>query len=126
LCGIPFLRGFYSKDLIIEMRFQSGDRLLIYLMLIVGTLFTSWYSVRLRFNLFLGVNKSVRPIIHEKEAVSVKFAYRGLLFSSVVIGFLLVCLCSDLDLTAIVENIEKFIVMSLVIMSVSIVEFSSK
>ena len=32
------------------------DRLIIYFMLIVGTLFTSWYSVRLGFNLFLRVS----------------------------------------------------------------------
>jgi NADH-ubiquinone oxidoreductase chain 5 len=126
LCGMPFLRGFYSKDLIIEIRLQSGDRLVIYFILIVGTLFTSWYSVRLSFNLFFRVNKSVSPVIYRREAFSVKFAYRGLLFSSVVIGFLLVGLFSDLDLTAIVGNIEKFIVMSLVVVAVSIVEASSK
>lgn len=126
LCGIPFLRGFYSKDLIIEMRLQGGDRLIIYFMLIVGTLFTSWYSVRLGFNLFLRVNKRVRPVVHERESSSVKFAYGSLLFSSVVIGFLLVGLFSDLDLVAIVSNIEKFIVMSLVVVAVSIVEASAK
>jgi hypothetical protein len=48
------------------------------------------------------------------------------LFSSVVIGFLLVGLFSDLDLVAIVSNIEKFIVMSLVVVAVSIVEASAK
>lgn len=41
LCGIPFLRGFYSKDLIIEIRFQGGDRLVVYFIVVVGTLFTS-------------------------------------------------------------------------------------
>lgn len=126
LCGMPFLRGFYSKDLIIEIRLQSGDRLIIYLMLVVGTLFTSWYSVRLSFNLFLSINKSVSPVIYRREATSVKFAYRGLLLSSVVMGFLLVGLFSDLDLIAIVRNVEKFIVMSLVVMAVGIVETSSK
>nr|YP_010230669.1 NADH dehydrogenase subunit 5 [Bathymodiolus azoricus]QSV10346.1 NADH dehydrogenase subunit 5 [Bathymodiolus azoricus] len=126
LCGMPFLSGFYSKDLIIEMSLQGGDSLMIYFMLIVGTLFTSWYSVRLGFNLFLSVNKSVSPVVHESESSSVKFAYGSLLFSSVVMGFLLVGLFSDLDLVAMVSNIEKFIVMSLVVVAVSIVEASAK
>lgn len=126
LCGMPFLRGFYSKDLIIEMRLQGGDRLIIYFMLIVGTLFTSWYSLRLGFNLFLRANKRVSPVIHERESSSVKFAYGSLLFSSVVIGFLLVSLFSDLDFIAIVGNIEKFIVMSLVVVAFSIVEIFAK
>jgi hypothetical protein len=32
------------------------------------------------------VNKRVRPVVHERESSSVKFAYGSLLFSSVVIG----------------------------------------
>lgn len=72
------------------------------------------------------MNKRVRPVVHERESSSVKFAYGSLLFSSVVIGFLLVGLFSDLDLVAIVSNIEKFIVMSLVVVAVSIVEASAK
>lgn len=122
LCGMPFLRGFYSKDLIIEIRFQGGDRLVIYFILIVGTLFTSWYSLRLIFNLFLSTNKSVSPVIHAEEARSVKFAYRGLLISSVIIGFLLVNLVSDLDFTAMVSNAEKFVVILLVVLAISIIE----
>lgn len=122
LCGMPFLRGFYSKDLIIEIRFQGGDRLVIYFILIVGTLFTSWYSLRLIFNLFLSRNKSVSPVVHAEEARSVKFAYRGLLISSVIIGFLLVNLVSDLDLTAMVSNVEKFVVILLVVLAISIIE----
>ncbi len=122
LCGMPFLRGFYSKDLIIEIRFQGGDRLVIYLILIVGTLFTSWYSLRLIFNLFLSINKSVSPVTHAEEARSVKFAYRGLLIRSVIIGFLLVNLVSDLDLMAMVSNAEKFVVILLVVLAISIIE----
>nr|YP_009520113.1 NADH dehydrogenase subunit 5 [Bathymodiolus securiformis]ATB19144.1 NADH dehydrogenase subunit 5 [Bathymodiolus securiformis] len=126
LCGMPFLSGFYSKDLIIEMSFQGGDSLVIYFMLVVGTLFTSWYSLRLMFNLFLSTNKSVSPVIFVEEDSSVKFAYMGLLVSSVVMGFLLVNLVSDLDLMAMVSNVEKFVVMLLVVLAVSIIEVSAE
>nr|YP_010570475.1 NADH dehydrogenase subunit 5 [Gigantidas vrijenhoeki]UZG65988.1 NADH dehydrogenase subunit 5 [Gigantidas vrijenhoeki] len=124
LCGMPFLSGFYSKDLIIEMSFQGGDSLVIYFMLVLGTLFTSWYSLRLMFNLFLGVNKSVSPVFYSAEDSSVKFAYSGLLISSVVMGFLLINLVSDLDFLAMVSNVEKFVVMLLVVLALSVIEVS--
>nr|YP_010230656.1 NADH dehydrogenase subunit 5 [Bathymodiolus aduloides]QSV10333.1 NADH dehydrogenase subunit 5 [Bathymodiolus aduloides] len=125
LCGMPFLSGFYSKDLIIEMSFQGGDSLVIYFMLLVGTLFTSWYSFRLSFNLFLSMNSCVSPVLHSSESGVVKFAYSGLLFSSVVMGYLQVNLVLDFDLISMVSNIEKFIVMSLVVGAISIIEVCS-
>ena len=126
LCGIPFLSGFYSKDLILEMGFQGGDRLVVYIILVTGTLFTSWYSLRLRFNLFLGINKRVSPVFYEKESSEVKLAYRRLFLRSVVVGFLLVNLVSELDLLALVRGVEKFIIMSLVAVAISVIELTSK
>nr|YP_010698183.1 NADH dehydrogenase subunit 5 [Thoradonta yunnana]WCF77157.1 NADH dehydrogenase subunit 5 [Thoradonta yunnana]WCK12007.1 NADH dehydrogenase subunit 5 [Thoradonta yunnana] len=47
LCGFPFLSGFYSKDLILEMCSMSVMNFLIYLMFFVSTGLTIMYSVRL-------------------------------------------------------------------------------
>ena len=49
LCGLPFLRGFYSKDLIIEIMFIKGKNFLVILLLILGTILTVIYSCRLNF-----------------------------------------------------------------------------
>nr|ATD52993.1 NADH dehydrogenase subunit 5 [Cicadula sp. EMHAU-2015-Zz052713] len=49
LCGIPFLSGFYSKDLIIEFSEFSGMSLMIFMMFFVSLSLTSFYSMRLFF-----------------------------------------------------------------------------
>merc|ERR1711974_541936 len=37
LCGLPFLRGFYSKDIILEVIIISTTRLFIFIMIIIAT-----------------------------------------------------------------------------------------
>merc|ERR1712117_348682 len=37
LCGLPFLRGFYSKDIILEVIIISTIRFVIFLIIIVAT-----------------------------------------------------------------------------------------
>lgn len=86
LCGIPFLRGFYSKDLIIELRFMKGEVFIIYLLEVVGTLFTSWYSLRLRYNVMFGLNKSSVRVKFGEEAADLKASYLFLLLRAVRIG----------------------------------------
>ena len=49
LCGLPFLRGFYSKDLIIEIIIMKGINIIIFFILILGTILTVIYSCRLNF-----------------------------------------------------------------------------
>nr|UXW64271.1 NADH dehydrogenase subunit 5 [Abia sp.] len=47
LCGFPFLSGFYSKDLILEMMFLLNFNLFIMFILIFSTLLTVSYTFRL-------------------------------------------------------------------------------
>jgi len=57
LCGMPFLSGFYSKDLILESLFTQGPRALVFGVGMVATGLTVVYSCRLTlgiFNLFRG------------------------------------------------------------------------
>lgn len=49
LCGLPFLRGFYSKDLIIEILIIKGRNMIRFLLIILGTILTVLYSCRLNF-----------------------------------------------------------------------------
>ena len=55
LMGIPFLTGFYSKDLIIEITYSSYffNSNFIYWLSILSALFTSLYSIRLIYFTFL-------------------------------------------------------------------------
>nr|YP_009515322.1 NADH dehydrogenase subunit 5 [Limnadia lenticularis]AXH81655.1 NADH dehydrogenase subunit 5 [Limnadia lenticularis] len=49
LCGFPFLAGFYSKDLIIEMNLSSNLNLFITSLLLISTSLTAIYSMRLTY-----------------------------------------------------------------------------
>nr|YP_010283999.1 NADH dehydrogenase subunit 5 [Conopomorpha sinensis]UIF93864.1 NADH dehydrogenase subunit 5 [Conopomorpha sinensis] len=53
LCGIPFLSGFYSKDLILEVMSLSNMNLLIYLLYYISTGLTMFYTIRLLFYLMI-------------------------------------------------------------------------
>merc|ERR1719328_940500 len=58
LCGLPFLRGFYSKDVILEAIIMKGLNTLIILIILVGTFLTVAYSCRIRFLVALNINKA--------------------------------------------------------------------
>nr|YP_010758039.1 NADH dehydrogenase subunit 5 [Chimarra sadayu]WEU80044.1 NADH dehydrogenase subunit 5 [Chimarra sadayu] len=47
LCGFPFMSGFYSKDLILEMCLMSNLNMVIWMLFFVSTSLTVSYSVRL-------------------------------------------------------------------------------
>jgi NADH-ubiquinone oxidoreductase chain 5 len=49
LCGLPFLRGFYSKDIILEIMIISSIRLVMFTIIIIATFFTVAYSCRISF-----------------------------------------------------------------------------
>nr|YP_010557034.1 NADH dehydrogenase subunit 5 [Ogcogaster segmentator]UYS92705.1 NADH dehydrogenase subunit 5 [Ogcogaster segmentator] len=49
LCGMPFLAGFYSKDLILEIVSMSSVNLLIYFLYFLSTGLTVCYSMRLTY-----------------------------------------------------------------------------
>ena len=49
LCGLPFLRGFYSKDIILEVIIISTISLIIFVIILVATFFTVAYSCRMSF-----------------------------------------------------------------------------
>lgn len=54
LCGIPFLSGFYSKDLILEMFSFINFNWLIYIIYYVSTILTVCYTFRLIFFSMMG------------------------------------------------------------------------
>ncbi|WP_411015991.1 proton-conducting transporter membrane subunit, partial [Salmonella sp. s51884] len=47
LMGIPFLRGFYSKDLILESIIESPQNLIAFSLAIAATFLTAAYSFRI-------------------------------------------------------------------------------
>jgi len=67
LSGFPFLAGFYSKDLILDTYVSVYIGWLTYIILILGTLITFIYSIRLVFYIYLkgGLKSKLNIIIYE-------------------------------------------------------------
>nr|AWV84427.1 NADH dehydrogenase subunit 5 [Tettigades sarcinatrix]AWV84440.1 NADH dehydrogenase subunit 5 [Tettigades sarcinatrix] len=66
LCGIPFMSGFYSKDLIMESMCFNNINFAIMILMYIGIGLTSFYSMRLSFFLML-TNHNYDSFISLKE-----------------------------------------------------------
>nr|WHL46520.1 NADH dehydrogenase subunit 5 [Pheosiopsis sp.] len=89
LCGIPFLAGFYSKDMILEMVSFSNLNLLIFLLYYISTGLTMFYTFRL--TMYLMVNDyNLLSIynLYDEDYIMLKSMFI-LLFMSVIGGSLL-------------------------------------
>lgn len=92
LCGIPFLAGFYSKDLILEISSMTTINVLTYLLYYFSTGLTVCYRMRLVLYVLSGsFNEGGCHPINDEGHVILK-GMRGLLFISVVGGRILIWL----------------------------------
>ena len=76
LIGLPFLSGYYSKDLILEIIFLNDYKYSFYffLMGVIGVLFTSIYTLRLIVHVFHRDNladEKVMAHIHESPLIMI-------------------------------------------------------
>nr|YP_006460276.1 NADH dehydrogenase subunit 5 [Papilio machaon]ADI75337.1 NADH dehydrogenase subunit 5 [Papilio machaon] len=86
LCGIPFLAGFYSKDMILEMVSMSNLNLMIFFLYYFSTGLTMFYTVRLLFYLMVNdYNLMVVYNLYDEDYVMLKSMFM-LLFMSLVVG----------------------------------------
>lgn len=92
LMGFPFLTGFYSKDLILEVAFGSFDEHghFAYWLGTIGAYFTAFYSTRLVYFSFLSETNAYKNIIKNAHDVPFEMGFPlGLLaFGSIFIGYL--------------------------------------
>nr|YP_010274846.1 NADH dehydrogenase subunit 5 [Gerosis phisara]UJV31530.1 NADH dehydrogenase subunit 5 [Gerosis phisara] len=89
LCGIPFLAGFYSKDLILEMVSMSNLNMLIFYLYYFSTGLTMFYTIRLLMYLMLNdYNLLCVYNLFDEDYVMLKSMFM-LLFMSVITGSML-------------------------------------
>nr|AII02516.1 NADH dehydrogenase subunit 5 [Acronicta psi] len=86
LCGIPFLAGFYSKDLILEMVSFSNLNLMIFFLYYVSTGLTMFYTFRLMMYLMINDYNLISIYnLYDEDYVMLKSMFT-LLFMSVISG----------------------------------------
>nr|YP_003434450.1 NADH dehydrogenase subunit 5 [Gomphocerus licenti]ACR48325.1 NADH dehydrogenase subunit 5 [Gomphocerus licenti] len=89
LCGIPFLAGFYSKDLILEMVCLSWIDCLVFFLYFFSTGLTASYSFRLFYYSMSGDNNFSSCFSFDDSSYFVSFGMLSLLFVAVFGGSLL-------------------------------------
>nr|QYH50548.1 NADH dehydrogenase subunit 5 [Papilio nephelus chaonulus] len=86
LCGIPFLAGFYSKDLILEMVSMSNLNLMVFFLYYLSTGLTMFYTIRLLFYLMINdYNLMVVYNLYDEDYIMLKSMFM-LLFMSLSVG----------------------------------------
>nr|YP_009139653.1 NADH dehydrogenase subunit 5 [Euripus nyctelius]AKG26375.1 NADH dehydrogenase subunit 5 [Euripus nyctelius] len=86
LCGIPFLAGFYSKDMILEMVSMSNLNLLIFFLYYISTGLTMFYTIRLLMYLMINdFNLLSLYNLYEEDYIMLKSMFM-LLFMSLISG----------------------------------------
>jgi len=87
LCGAPFLSGFYSKDLILEISLFEPTRFVMVLLIFIATGMTAAYSFRLSFCSLWGPIKG-NPFHRKQERdLYINFSTLALSIAAVVAGF---------------------------------------
>nr|QEG58687.1 NADH dehydrogenase subunit 5 [Oberea yaoshana] len=92
LCGLPFLSGFYSKDLIVEVMSMQILNIFIYLLFYISVGLTVCYSLRLTYYSLVGnFNFISLNCLNESKSYMLK-GMSGLIFFVVFSGSLLMWL----------------------------------
>nr|YP_010895191.1 NADH dehydrogenase subunit 5 [Neoplesia analis]WJW73730.1 NADH dehydrogenase subunit 5 [Neoplesia analis] len=86
LCGMPFLAGFYSKDLILEMISLSSVNLLIFFFFFFSTGLTVCYSLRLVYYSMTGdLNCGALNVLNDESWIMLS-GMMGLMIMSIIGG----------------------------------------
>jgi len=88
LCGAPFLSGFYSKDLILEISLFEPCNLLIVLLIFLATGITAAYSLRLSFCSLWAEPKNIPLHSKQEKDYYINVSTFVLSVAAVVAGFM--------------------------------------
>nr|ANS53978.1 NADH dehydrogenase subunit 5 [Yunnanacris wenshanensis] len=115
-CGMPFLAGFYSKDLILEMVCLSWINCLIFFLYFFSTGLTASYSFRLFYYSMSGDNNFYSSFSFDDKGFYISFGMIALLFVAVFGGSLLSWLIFPIPYMIILPFYLKFLTITVVIL----------
>nr|AGS15341.1 NADH dehydrogenase subunit 5 [Cistopus chinensis] len=117
LCGFPFLAGFYSKDLIMEILLSGNVNLLIGMIGLFGVCLTMLYSMRMSMYVVWG---EVKSMIYENMedddlyiVVSMMILCSGALFGGFILQSFIICF----DEVIILPLLYKSLIMIMLVFS---------
>nr|ADJ80440.1 NADH dehydrogenase subunit 5 [Mytilus trossulus] len=108
LSGAPFMSGFFSKDLIIELSMTGGNVTYgCYMLELLGLTFTSFYSVRIVFTVMLGCNYVTNNSLRGHEHLNMKAPFISLYIGAILLGVVLSSKTETLTFTVALEVLES-------------------
>ena len=100
ITGLPFLSGFYSKDLILELSLVNNYYINVfsYILIVISTLLTSVYSFRLLYFVFFDIFKGFKYYLNNFHAedfltccalilLTIGSLFSGYVFKDLFVGF---------------------------------------
>ena len=110
LMGLPFLTGFYSKDLIIELVYGKHYLRFALWLGILSAFFTAFYSFRLaNFTFFNRPQSNIKDFKKSHEGdLNLRLPLIILLLGSVIVGFTLQNFILKDEIPIVITNISKF------------------
>nr|ALO77057.1 NADH deshydrogenase subunit 5 [Brentidae sp. GENSP01] len=116
LCGLPFMSGFYSKDLIVEFMSMEYLNMFIYFIFYVSIGLTVSYSMRLSYYVLFGeFNFNNLNLINEKE-YDMLMGMTGLIFFVIFSGSMLSWLMFYIPYVVILPLLMKIMTLIMIFM----------
>nr|ARH55192.1 NADH dehydrogenase subunit 5 [Setarhynchus sp. AH-2016] len=116
LCGMPFLVGFYSKDLIAEMLSYSNINMLVYMLFFMSVGFTVSYSFRIIYYILFGkCNMICLNYMNEDNNEIMVKSMLGLIFFVILKGSLLVWLIFSVPYFIILPLLMKMLTLMMIL-----------
>nr|YP_009735135.1 NADH dehydrogenase subunit 5 [Acropyga kinomurai]QBG38622.1 NADH dehydrogenase subunit 5 [Acropyga kinomurai] len=119
LMGFPFLSGFYSKDLIMELMYLMNINLLLLILMLLSLSLTVSYSLRLIYSIFFSQIKG-KSFYYYSENLLMNFSMMFLMSLSLISGSLLMWLFFFDNYFLLMDIFVKLITMIMLIFGVII------
>ena len=109
LMGFPYLSGFYSKDLILELTYGKYYIVFAFWLGSLSALLTAFYSVRLIYLTFITNTNASKTIfrVAQESSLSIIFPLLLLAFGSIFVGYFTKEMVLTNSITPIVDNLIK-------------------
>ena len=98
LCGLPFLSGFYSKDIIIETRIYNSYNTVIVFLIVFSVVLTSLYSIRFSIVTLWGP-RAHKPIRILRDNPTINKPIVKISFISIISGSLILWIIPTIEIT---------------------------
>nr|AFR45277.1 NADH dehydrogenase subunit 5 [Mytilus californianus] len=108
LSGAPFMSGFYSKDLIIELSMMDSSMTYgCYILELLGLIFTSFYSARIVFSVMLGSNYFNCSTLRVPEHLNMQIPFLSLYVGAIFLGVSLGSKMEKFSFVVLLESYES-------------------